>query len=55
MKYFAANSTGLLAVVECLAFADNATKVLMELIVAGDDTEKHVTSGDVSPVVTWMV
>jgi hypothetical protein len=52
VKYFKANDTGLLAVVECLAFADNGAKVLMELIVAGCDAEKRITLEDISAVVT---
>ncbi len=50
VKYFEANETGLLAVVECLALADNGAKVLMELIVAGGDPVKHVTVEDFSPI-----
>jgi hypothetical protein len=50
VKYFKRNDTGLLAVVECLAIADNGTQVLVEIIVAGRDAEKCVTLEDISAV-----
>jgi hypothetical protein len=52
VKYFEPNDTGLLAVVECLALADNGSRVLIELIVAGNDAETHVTLEDISAVTT---
>ena len=51
VKYFEANETGLLAIVECRALANNGAKVLMELIVAGGDPVKHVTIEDFRPIV----
>jgi hypothetical protein len=50
VKYFKPNDTGLLTVVECLALTDKGTRVLVELIVAGSDVEKHVTLEGISPV-----
>lgn len=43
VEYFRPNDTGLLAVVTSLARTDNGTAVLLQLIVAGADAEKHVT------------
>jgi hypothetical protein len=48
VKYFGPNNSGLLAVVECLALAENGAKVLVELIVTGNETERHVTLEQIS-------
>ena len=50
VQYFKPNDTGLLAVVECLARTDNGAAVLVSLIVAGNDADKHVTLEDIQPV-----
>jgi hypothetical protein len=50
VTYFKPNDTGLLAVVECRALADNGARVLMTLIVAGNDMEQNVTLEDISVV-----
>jgi hypothetical protein len=50
VKYFKPNDTGLLAVVECLALADDGTQVLVELVVTRNDAEKHATLEDISAV-----
>lgn len=50
VKYFAPNETGLFAVVECtVAVAEGAT-VLLELIVARNGEEKHITVEEISGV-----
>jgi hypothetical protein len=49
VMYFAPNDAKLFALVECLAVADNGRRVLVELVVAGDDGVKHMTLEDISP------
>ncbi len=51
VKYFAPNETGLFAVVECPIRLTDGTSVLLELIVAGRDGEKHITLEDISGVI----
>ena len=48
VKYFEPNDTRLVAVVECLARADNGSNVLVELIVQGDEHGKHTALEDIS-------
>ena len=48
VKYFGANDATLFALVECLAVADNGGRVLVELVVAGDDSAKHISLEDIS-------
>jgi hypothetical protein len=48
VKYLEPNDSGLFAVVECLALADNGAKVLIELIVTDKQGEKHVTLEQIS-------
>lgn len=50
VKYFAPNDTGLFAVVECPVPVAEGTAVLLELIVAGKEEEKHITVEDISGV-----
>ncbi len=50
VKYFAPNDTGLFAVVECLVPVAEGEAVLLELIVAGKGSEKHITVEDISGV-----
>lgn len=50
VKYFAPNNTGLIAVVECLVPVADGAVVLLELIVAGNESEKHITVEDMSGV-----
>jgi hypothetical protein len=47
VKYFQSDASGLYALVECLAVADNGRHVLIELVVAGDSV-KHMTLEDIS-------
>lgn len=50
VKYFSQNDAGLFALVECpVAVADGAA-VLLELIVRGNDEEKHITVEDICGV-----
>jgi hypothetical protein len=48
VTYFEQNSPGLLAVIECLALTQNGSRLLVELVVSGNDAEKHVTLEDLS-------
>ncbi len=48
VKYFKPNDTKLFALVECLALTDNGMRVLVELIVAGDDSAKYISLEDIS-------
>jgi hypothetical protein len=48
VKYFDPNDSGLLAVVECLALAENGAGVLVELVVTGNESERHVTLEQIS-------
>lgn len=48
VKYFGPNDSGLLALVECLTLAENGAKVLVELVVTGTESEKHVTLEQIS-------
>jgi hypothetical protein len=48
VKYFEPNDTGLFALVECLAVADNGRRLLVELVVAGDGDVKHISLEDFS-------
>jgi hypothetical protein len=48
VKYFEPNDTKLFALVECRAAADNGSKVLVELIVAGDESARHISLEDIS-------
>lgn len=50
VKYFASNDTGLFAVVECTVPVAPGAAVLLELIVAGTEEEKHITVEDISSV-----
>ncbi len=50
VKYFAPNDTGLFAVVECPVLIAEGIAVLLELIVAGKEEEKHITVEDISGV-----
>jgi hypothetical protein len=48
VKYFEPNDAKLFALVECVAVADNGRRVLVELVVAGDDSVKHMSLEDIS-------
>ena len=48
VKYLEPNDIKLFALVECLAVADNGRRLLVELVVAGDDLVKHLTLEDIS-------
>jgi hypothetical protein len=48
VKYFEPNNAKLFALVECLAIADNGRRVLVELVVAGDNDVRHMTLEDIS-------
>ena len=48
VKYFEANETGLFALVECTAPADNGSEILVELIVTSKGLEMHVTLEQIS-------
>lgn len=48
VKYFVPNDTGLFAVVECPVRVADRAAVLLELIVAGEEDEKHITVEDIS-------
>lgn len=48
VKYFGPNDTGLFAVVECVALADNGAKLLVELIVTDKEGEKFATLEHIS-------
>jgi len=49
VKFFEENSTVLIAVVECTLVIENgAGEILVELIVAGDDTETHLSLEQIS-------
>lgn len=50
VRYFKPNSTGLFAVVECAVPVTEGTAVLLELVVAGQGEEKHITVEDISGV-----
>jgi hypothetical protein len=52
VKYFAANDTGLFAVVKCTVPVADDAAVLLELIVTGKGEEKHITVEDISSVAT---
>ncbi len=46
--YFKKNDTGLIALIEFLLFADNEKQLLVELVVTGNSTEKHLTLEQIS-------
>ncbi len=48
--YFQANDSGLYAVIEGQLLTDIGKALLVELVVTGDDTEKHVTLEQISAV-----
>ncbi|MDC8746828.1 hypothetical protein VDG09_08685 [Xanthomonas campestris pv. raphani] len=48
VKYFAPNETCLLALVQCFVPTDNGSKVLLELIVTGNEHATHITLEQVS-------
>jgi hypothetical protein len=48
VKYLEPNDSGLFAVVEAVALADNGAKVLVELIVTDKQGDKHVTLEQIS-------
>ncbi|KFB66035.1 hypothetical protein [Candidatus Accumulibacter vicinus] len=50
VKYFSPNTTGLFAVIECPVPVADKAAVLLELIVSGEDEEKHITVEDISGV-----
>ena len=50
VKYFAPNDAELFAVVECTVPVADGAAVLLELIVAGKEEEKHITVEDISGV-----
>lgn len=52
VKYFSPNETGLFAVVECSIPLTDGTAVLLELIVAGSEGEKHITLEGISGVIS---
>jgi hypothetical protein len=43
VKYFRPNDSEFFAIVECLAPADNGTELLLELIVIGNGSDKHLS------------
>lgn len=47
---FAENDAGLIAVIEQTLPADNAREVLLELVVLGDEAEKHLSLEQISAV-----
>jgi hypothetical protein len=50
VKYFAPNSSGLFAVVECVVPVAEQSAVLLELVVTGNTEEKHITVEGISGV-----
>jgi hypothetical protein len=48
VKYLEPNDAKLFALVECLAVTDNGRRVLVELVVAGDEDVKHMSLEDIS-------
>jgi hypothetical protein len=50
VKYFQANDTGLLAVIECIAHVTEGAAILLELIVTELGAERHVTLEGINPV-----
>ncbi|WP_266172035.1 hypothetical protein [Dyella subtropica] len=50
VKYFKPNATNLFAVVEYVARMPEGPAVLVELIVSGDGSERHITLEDISLV-----
>jgi len=50
VKYFQANDTGLLAVVECVAYVAEGAAILLELVVTGTGAERHVTLEGINPI-----
>jgi len=50
VKYFAPNSSGLFAVVECVVPVAEKSAILLELVVTGSTDEKHITVEDISSV-----
>lgn len=50
VKYFAPNEARLFAVVECLVPVADGAAVLLELVVSGNEEERHITVEDVSGV-----
>jgi hypothetical protein len=48
VRYFAANSTGLFALVECVIPVADKSAILLELIVTGNGEEKYITVEDIS-------
>lgn len=48
VKYFEPNDSGLFALVECIAPTDNGSKLLVELVVTGDEANRHITLEDIS-------
>jgi hypothetical protein len=49
VKYFKPNSSNLIAVVECTLIIDNGIgEILVELIIAGNGVEKHVSLEQIS-------
>ena len=43
VKYFKPDASNVVAVIECLARADNGTSLLVELIVTSKGLERHIT------------
>lgn len=50
VKYFQANDTGLLALIECVAHVTDDAAILLELVVTGNDAERYLTLEGISPV-----
>lgn len=50
VKYFAPNDPGLFALVECMVPVADGAAVLLQLVVAGNADERHITVEDVSGV-----
>lgn len=50
VKYFKSNSIPLFALVECVIPISQGMAVLLELVVAGDGAEKHITLEQISYV-----
>jgi hypothetical protein len=54
VKYFKPNAARLLALLESVALAENDAKILIELVVTGDRSNKYITLEDVSVVTDSM-